>query len=141
MKLKPIQLGAVLGVGLAGLLLAGAAQAQQVRAAKQSVRIVSENADQARANLEASMRAAARGQKVGMLTGQVNPKPVVHADGSVSQELDAGTMSYTVARRSADGTIEMVCLDNAEAAHKALTAPAFAQRLSSKPAKEQRNVK
>ena len=86
------------------------------------------------------MKAAARGQKVGMLTGKLNPQPVVHADGTVSQELDAGSMMYTVARRNADGSIEMVCVNGSEAAQKALKAPTFAKR-SSAAAKEHFHVK
>ena len=134
MKSVSISLGAVIGAGLASLVLAASAHAQHAR-------VTSIDAEQARANLEASMKAAAKGQKVGMLTGQRNPQPVTHADGTVSQELDAGTMSYTIARRNADGTIDMVCVEGADAAQKALKAPTFAKRMGSSTAKEQRDVK
>lgn len=117
----------------AGLALAGAAQAQNVQ-------VRSDNAAQARANLEKSVRAAARGQKVGMVSGQANPQPQQLANGAVVQELDAGTMMHTVARRNANGSIEMVCVDSAEAADKAMKAPAFAKRVS-QASKEQSHVK
>lgn len=118
----------------AGLALAGSVQAQHVQ-------VRADNVESARNNLEKSVKAAARGQKVGMVSGRVNPQAQRQADGSVVQELDAGTMSYSVARRNADGSIEMVCVNGAEAAEKAMKAPTtFAKRVS--PAsKEQTHVK
>lgn len=123
MKFSPMRKTTLATLGAAGLLLAHSSFAQ-------SVQIRSVDAEKARANVQASMKAAARGQKVGMLTGRANPAPVVAADGTVSQELDAGTMSYTVARRNADGTMEMVCVTGADAAQQAMKAPTFAKRLS-----------
>lgn len=121
MKIRTlVQLGAAVTAGLA---FAASAQAQNVQ-------VRQDDAARARANIEASMKAAARGQKVGMNTGRVNPQPVVHANGAVEQELDATTLSYSVARRRADGSIEMVCVEGAEAAGKALKSPAFAKRQS-----------
>lgn len=117
----------------AGLLLAAASHAQNVQ-------VRSDNAAQARAHMEASMKAAARGQKVGMLTGRANPQAEKLAGGGVAQELDASTMVYTVARRNADGSIEMVCVNGAEAAQQAMKAPAFAKRVS-QVSKEQSNVR
>lgn len=117
----------------AGLAFAASAQAQNVQ-------VRQDDAARARANMEASVKAAARGQKVGMISGRLNPKPVVHANGTVAQELDASTMTYSVARRRADGSVEMVCVDGADAAAKALKAPALAQRHSS-TAKEHADVK
>lgn len=117
----------------AGLMLAATSHAQNVQ-------VRSDNAAKARANMEASMKAAARGQKVGMLSGRVNPAAVVAANGTISQELDAGTMSYSVARVAADGSIEMVCVNGAEAAQQAMKAPAFAKRIS-QVAKEQAHVR
>lgn len=116
-----------------GLMLAATSHAQNVQ-------VRSDNAAKARASMEASMKAAARGQKVGMLTGRANPAAVVSANGMVSQELDAGTMSYSVARVRADGSIEMVCVNGAEAAQQAMKAPAFAKRIS-QVAKEQSHVR
>ncbi|MDP2005149.1 MAG: hypothetical protein Q8K45_05705 [Rubrivivax sp.] len=127
---RKISVATILG---AGLLLASASQAQDVQ-------VRSDNAAKARATMAASMKAAARGQKVGMLSGRANPAAVVAADGTISQELDAGTMSYSVARRNADGSIEMVCVNGAEAAQKALKAPAFAKRVS-QVAQEQSHVR
>ena len=110
-------------VAAAAFLLGGSAQAQHAR-------VQSVDAAQARAAMEASMQAAARGQKVGMVSGKLNPQPVQLAGGGVAQELDASTMVYSVARVNADGTVEMVCVNGAEAAAKAMKAPAFAKRVS-----------
>ena len=120
------------GVAAAALALGTAAQAQQVE-------VRSEGAGKARAAMEASMKAAARGQKVGMLTGKLNPQPQKLAGGAVAQELDATTMVYSVARINADGVVEMVCVNGAEAAAKALHAPAFAKRVT-QLSKEQTHV-
>ncbi len=120
------------GVAAAALALGSAAQAQQVE-------VRSEGAAKARATMEASMKAAARGQKVGMLTGKLNPQPQKLAGGVVAQELDATTMVYSVARINADGVVEMVCVNGAEAAAKALKAPAFAKRVT-QLSKEQTHV-
>ncbi|MDO9071903.1 MAG: hypothetical protein Q7U73_01440 [Rubrivivax sp.] len=120
-------------IALAGITLGLAAQAQHAR-------VESNGAEQARANLEASMRAAARGQKVGMISGRLNPQPERLANGAVVQELDAGTMMYSVARMNADGKVEMVCVNGSEAAEKALKAPVFAKR-TSQVSKEQTHVK
>lgn len=117
----------------AGLMLTAAAHAQNVQ-------VRSDNAAQARATLEASMKAAARGQKVGMLSGRANPQPEKLAGGGIAQELDASTMVYTVARRNADGSIEMVCVNGADAAQQAMKAPAFAKRVS-QVSKEQSHVR
>jgi len=131
MKLmRKTSLATLLGVGL---MLAAASHAQNVQ-------VRSDNATQARANMAASMKAAARGQKVGMLSGRANPQPEKLADGSIAQELDASTMVYTVARRNADGSIEMVCVNGTEAAQQALKAPAFAKRVS-QVSKEQSHVR
>jgi hypothetical protein len=61
-----------------------------------------------------------RAQRIGMITGKVNPGPITHKDGTVEQELDASTMSYTVARMNPDGTISMVCVTGEESANKAV---------------------
>ena len=76
----------------------------------------------------AKVRAAKGGARVGMASGKVNPQAVTHADGTVEQELDESTLSYSVARRNADGTIEMVCVHGKDAANKAMKAPQFASR-------------
>jgi hypothetical protein len=68
----------------------------------------------------AAAAATAPERRIGMVTGQVNPVPIVHSDGTVQQELDASTMSYTVARANADGSISMVCVTGEQAAQKAL---------------------
>ena len=85
----------------------------------------------------AKLRAAKGNQRVGMASGTVDPQQVTHADGTVELELDESSMVHSVARRNADGSIEMVCVHGSEAAHKAMTAPKFASRPVSKVAKEQ----
>ena len=120
------------GAVAAALVLGGNAQAQHAQ-------VQSKDAAQARATMEASMKAAARGQKVGMVTGKLNPQPEKLAGGGVALELDASTMVYSVARMNADGTVEMVCVNGAEAAAKAMKAPAFAKRVS-QLSKEQTHV-
>ena len=129
MKMNFVQIA---GAAAAALVLGGSAQAQQVQ-------VQSNDAAQARATMEASMKAAARGQKVGMLTGKLNPQPVKLAGGGVAQELDASTMMYSVARVNADGTVEMVCVNGSDAAAKAMKAPVFAKRVS-QLSKEQTHV-
>jgi hypothetical protein len=121
-----------IGVAAAALALGTAAQAQHAE-------VRSDGAAQARATMEASMKAAARGQKVGMVTGKRNPQPQKLPGGGVAQELDASTMVYSVARINADGVVEMVCVNGSEAAAKALKAPAFAKRVS-QLSKEQTHV-
>ena len=85
----------------------------------------------------ARTRAAKGAKRVGMASGAVNPQSTMTADGAVQLELDESTLSYSVARRNADGTIEMVCVEGSEAANKALKAPKFASRPVMKAAKEQ----
>ncbi len=86
----------------------------------------------------AKVRAAKGDRRVGMASGKINPQAVTHADGTVEQELDESSMSYSVARRNADGTVEMVCVQGKDAASKAMKAPQFASRPAvSKVSKEQ----
>ena len=84
------------------------------------------------------LRAAKGDRRVGMASGTLNPQALTHADGTVEQELDESTLSYSVARRNADGTVEMVCVQGKDAASKAMKAPQFASRPAvSKVSKEQ----
>jgi hypothetical protein len=106
--------------------LAATAQAQNVIVRS----LDAAEAAKVRAAVEASMQAAARGQRVGMVTGTVNPQPVMSRNGMVSQELDASTLMFSVARVNADGGIDMVCINSLESAQAALTAPSFAKRIS-----------
>ncbi len=106
------------------LKITGAASAQTV---------IVNNLDEAsaaklRSAIDASFRAAASGQRVGLVTGQVNPQPERSRDGTVRQELDASTLMFSVARVGSDGRVETVCTTGAESAQKALKAPAFAKR-------------
>ena len=86
----------------------------------------------------AKLRAAKGDRRVGMASGTLNPQAITHADGTVEQELDESTLSYSVARRNTDGTVEMVCVQGKDAASKAMKAPQFADRPAvSKASKEQ----
>ena len=86
----------------------------------------------------AKLRAAKGKARVGLASGTLDPQAVTYADGAVELELDESTLSYSVARRNADGTVEMVCVQGKDAANKALKAPQFASRPSaSKASKEQ----
>lgn len=117
---------------LAGFALAGTVQAQTV------IVINPENAAELRANVEASMRAAKRGESVGMNSGRQNPASRTLRGGMVEQELDASTLMHSVARIGADGKLERVCVTG-DMADKALSAPNFAKRMT--PAKEAFDVK
>jgi hypothetical protein len=68
--------------------------------------------------LDAAKGRSAAKAPVGMLTGRVNPQPIYHADGTVEQELDESTLSYSVVRRGADGKMEMYCVTGNEAAQR-----------------------
>jgi hypothetical protein len=120
---------------VATLGFAAAAQAQNVIVRS----LDASEAAKVRAAIDASMQAASRGERVGMVTGTVNPQPRMSRGGMVSQELDASTLMFSVARINADGRVEMSCINSVESANAALTAPAFAQRISLS-SKEQFNV-
>lgn len=60
--------------------------------------------------------------RIGMVTGKIDPQPIYYKNGTVEQELDASTMSYTVAQRNEDGSISFVCVTGTEAADKAMKA-------------------
>ncbi len=113
------------GVAVAALLLGSAAQAQQVVVRS----LDAAQAAQARAAIDASMKAAKRGQRVGMITGTANPRPSALRSGGVSQELDASTLMFSVARVNSEGQIERVCVSSAETAEQAVHAPTFAKRI------------
>ena len=63
-----------------------------------------------------SMRAVRQAPR-GLLTGKVSPGSVTYADGTVSQELDEASLSYTVLKRNPDGTTETVCVTGTDAAN------------------------
>lgn len=52
----------------------------------------------------------------GILSRKANPQPTTRADGSVELELTDETMSYSVARRNADGSADAYCVTGADAA-------------------------
>jgi len=66
----------------------------------------------------------------GLLTGKLNPAAVQHADGTVEQELDESSLSYTVMTRNADGSTSMVCVTGTEAADGALKGKKSATKLA-----------
>ena len=108
----------------AALLVGPAAQAQNV------IIMHSPDASAARAAQQASVDAASRGQRVGMITGRIDPQPEQLPDGTVAQELDASTMMFSVARMGADGRVERLCMHGADNAVLAAKAPDFAQRFT-----------
>lgn len=132
--MKRLSLRIALPIAAAALaFLGGAAQAQTV------IVVNPDNAAELRATVETSMRAAQRGERVGLITGRRNPEAMRVDRTAIQQELDATTLMYSVARVGADGKIERVCVNGSEAAQKALATPAFAKRLT--PAKEHLDVK
>jgi ABC-type amino acid transport substrate-binding protein len=137
MSMKNLRKNSSAALVAATLSLACAAQAQNV------IVQVPENAAELRANMAASMKAAEQGKRVGMITGTSSPGVSRSAGGMVSQELDASTMVFSVARIQADGVVEQVCVSGAEDAQRAAQAPAFAKRMSPTAAasKEEYDVK
>jgi hypothetical protein len=78
---------------------------------------LSQPASSGRAGLKAA-------QPRGLLSGRVNPQPIQHADGSVEHELDESSLSFSVATRNSDGSINQACVTGPEAAAAAMKAPA-----------------
>jgi hypothetical protein len=126
MNMKKLQKTSSAVLVAAGLSLAGAAQAQNV------IVRVPDNAAELRANMEASIKAAAEGRSVGMITGTENPQAARRGDGAVGVELDASTMMYSVARIHADGSIEHVCVSGLDTAQRVLQVPTFAKHMTPK---------
>ena len=69
---------------------------------------------------EARAQKGSAGANRGILSRKVDPQEVRHADGSVELELTDDTMSYSVARKNADGSTDMYCVTGAAAADKLL---------------------
>lgn len=59
---------------------------------------------------KAQQSAAAAAKKNGVLSGAPVAGPVRRADGSVELELDESTLSHTVMKRAADGTLSTHCV-------------------------------
>lgn len=97
------------------LLMATTAQAQTASRDSNNAPLRAPTASEAAALAPANTARAAR---IGLITGKVNPAPITHRDGTVEQELDASTMSYTVAKMNPDGSISMVCVTGDDAAKK-----------------------
>lgn len=115
---RSLPIGQVAAAAALALTLMGTAQAQRVVRDSATGQLRAPTADEAKA-LDApagTVRKAA--QPVGLLSGRVNPQPVVHADGSVEQELDESTLMYSVARRNSDGTLSLYCVPGPEAAQR-----------------------
>jgi hypothetical protein len=112
-----LQPGAAALAALMALALCGAAQAQRVSRDTQGGPLRAPTAEETKA-LDA--KAAKTAAPVGLRTGKVNPQPIKHPDGSIEQELDTSTLTYSVARRNADGSLDMVCVTGSEDAERAL---------------------
>ncbi|MDT8999220.1 hypothetical protein RQP53_08065 [Paucibacter sp. APW11] len=74
----------------------------------------------------------------GLLTGKVAPKAIKHADGSVEQELDESSLSFSVVTRNTDGSLDTHCVTGAEAAD-ALVSGKQKPAKAAKAAKEHRH--
>jgi len=55
-------------------------------------------------------------ERRGMVTGHANPQVRVRANGTKVMELDESTLSYSVARRGADGSTELYCVTGKDSA-------------------------
>ncbi len=64
----------------------------------------------------AKARGPARAARRGMLTGRMNPAEIRHPDGTVEQELDESSMSYSVATRGPNGSVNTYCVTGPDAA-------------------------
>ena len=118
-QFQPARLGAAVALAAAALALAPAAHAQRVAKDAATGQLRPATADEAKV-LDAASVSAKSGrlaaQPRGLLTGKVAPQPITHADGTVEQELDESSLSYSVLVRNADGTMETVCVTGKEAA-------------------------
>ena len=119
-------LAATLAVAAAGLTpgVHAAEQAPNARIVKDPVsgQLRAPTAAEAAA-LEAaakSLKSQRQSPARGLVTGQVNPGQIIHADGTVQQELDETSLAHTVMTRSADGTLQMVCVTGPDAVDAAL---------------------
>jgi hypothetical protein len=108
----------LIGAAAACLVLAAGAQAQTAARDSDSSQLRAPTAAEAQA-----LQSKAGTDRIGMLTGKINPQAIVHKDGTIEQELDASTMSFTVARRNPDGSVSMVCVTGEDQMKKALKAP------------------
>jgi hypothetical protein len=92
-----------------------AALAQQVVRDADSGKLRAPNASEAAA---LNARPAARLQRSALASASIAPTQTVLADGTVMAETDESHMVYSVARRNADGTVTMVCVQGADQARK-----------------------
>jgi hypothetical protein len=135
-----VRTAVVLAMGLVGASFAQAGDASPgLRVVKDPVtgELRAPTGEEAAA-LQSAAPVDARGASVvrrGLATGKINPQRVTHANGMMSLELDESTLSYSVARRNADGTTDWVCVTGPEAA-----AAALAAKTTSKDAKEHNHV-
>ncbi len=86
----------------------------------------------------AALSAAPAGkyQPRGLITGKLNPAPIRHADGTIEQELDDSTQSFSVATRNPDGSVSLHCVTGTDAANGLLTKGSKASAKTAKAAKE-----
>ena len=122
--------GVIAAFALAALVCASPARATEgaagLRVAKDPVtgRLRAPTADEAKA-LATQSRAKPR---LGLLTGKTNPQPIQHPDGTVEQELDDSTLSFSVARRNRDGSIGLYEITGAMSAKQLVKAPQAAAK-------------
>lgn len=68
-------------------------------------------------------RGAARVAPRGLVTGRINPQAIRHADGTVEQELDESSLSYSVATRGPSGRVNTYCVTGPDAAAAIMKGP------------------
>lgn len=116
---RTVLLGQAAAAALLALALMTSAQAQRVVRDSATGQLRAPTAEETKA-LEAATRARKHAPPVGLLSGKVNPAPVLHRDGTVEQELDESTLMYAVARRNPDGTLSTYCVPGQEEADRVL---------------------
>lgn len=112
------------GFGLAGALAAAmlmaASPAHAIKVVKDPAtgQLRAPTADEVRAEqaTQGLKNAKTAAQPRGLLTGKVNPAPIVKADGTIFQEMDESTVVYSTVTRNADGTLDFDCVQGKETA-------------------------
>jgi ABC-type amino acid transport substrate-binding protein len=117
------RIGLAAALALAALAAAPTAQAQatgmRVTKDADTGKLRAATAEEA-ATLDASSAKAksASSAKRGLRTGKLNPQAIHHTDGTVEQELDESSLTYSVMTRKADGSMELTCVDGEKAANE-----------------------
>jgi hypothetical protein len=118
------------GRGALTVLMATAAiaTAPASQAADVGMRVIRDaNTGQLRAPTAEEVKAMDEAEARGRASSRAQPaaQPMVrrHANGAVGYHVGDTFMTYSVAKRNADGTTSVVCVPGAEAADKVLSAP------------------